>query len=80
MPYYGTDFLDSVALRTWRYIKISRSVFWTDAILYTSYSQESKKKEMRLITISLGNFHSVWIIKQKIELEREVVLLAEQSY
>ena len=35
-------FLDSVDLKTWRSIKISKSVFWTDAILYTSYSRESK--------------------------------------
>ena len=34
-------FLDSVALKMWRPIKISRSVFWTDAILYTSYSREN---------------------------------------
>ena len=27
-------FLDSVTLKTWRFIKISRSVFWTNAILY----------------------------------------------
>ena len=34
-------FLDSVALKTWRSIKISISVFWTDAT-HTSYSRESK--------------------------------------
>ena len=35
-------FLDSADLKTWRSIKISKTVFWTNAILYTSYSRESK--------------------------------------
>ena len=47
------SFLESACLKTWRFIKISKTIFWTNAILY---QESKKKKKMKIMEDKCGVF------------------------
>ena len=63
------NFSGSVTLKTWRSIKISRSIFWTNAILYQESKKEcfvcnkvrDKKGDRQFVLVATKNFqNSIW--------------------